>query len=76
MWYCVPAPSTNQDWLALLASRTAPVTGVPVAVVAPELSRRVANVSGWLSLSVRFTLIHQAQSPARSPSEALACHAR
>jgi hypothetical protein len=52
VWYCVPVPSMNQGWFALLASRTASVTGVPVALVAPEPSSRVANVSGWLSLSV------------------------
>jgi hypothetical protein len=49
---------------------------VPELTTVPELTARVAKLSGWPSLSVRFTLSHQDQSPARLPSDALACQAR
>src|SRR6185369_10297004 len=61
--------------LVLFLSRTAPVTGVPAAPGVPELTTRVANVSGWPWLSVWLKLSHQAQSPALLPTEALVCQA-
>ncbi|MFG5411051.1 hypothetical protein ABXN37_26760 [Piscinibacter sakaiensis] len=76
VWYCVPAPTTNQGWPALFASSAAPVTGVPALPATPFERSRVAKVSGWPSLSLRLRFSHHDSAPARSPSAALACQAR
>jgi len=42
------------------------------AAGAASLTARVAKVSGWLSFSVRLTLMNHDQAPFLLPSEALA----
>jgi hypothetical protein len=66
----------NHGALALLAFCTAPVTGVPAEPGVPALLSRVAKVSGWLWVSVRFTLNQYDQRSTRLPTEALACQLR
>src|SRR4051794_20193413 len=75
VWYCVCVPRMNHGRLALLRSSAAPVTGVPgLARVGalPWLTKRVANVSGWLSLSVWLKFRNHDQSPLRLPTEVAA----
>src|SRR5262245_23644886 len=73
-WYWVVVPSSHHGWLERLSPYTAPVTGTSVATGGTPVDRsRVANTSGWPSLSSRFRSIHHDQAPARSPSDALAC---
>ncbi len=74
--YSVPVPRMYQGLPALFASSTAPVTGVPALPAVPLLKRRVANVSGWLWLSVWLKSSSHDKSPLLLPTDALASQAR
>ena len=76
MRYAVPVPSTYQGWPMLLASSTAPLTGVPALPGVPLATRRVAKVSGCPLLSVRWNPSNHDRLPLLLPTDALVSQAR